>query len=407
MTRALAFGGGVPNNRGEETSVTVAGRCGAGGGSAAGGGAASIKLHLLQRAACCKGPALRAVCVRQCGTGRLTLLWLLWRSPVAHRRGRGHGHGHGHEATPGEDEKMHNFFEADPTIGLSREESRKHEAARHIQAAALGRVIGSTMKLKREMLLERLELELNLQRGLRLLLLCIALFVLVVYSMVVESTSPFRLGLLQTFKTVFLLDDSLADIKTLRAFKDYMKTLNQQTRLLMPLSTEYFSEHGGEIRIFEGTRSFEEKLPLNVRHMNPKVDTPEWTLTAWVQLEKEGGANIVRKPLGVSAQEKDCTCWGWYVGWPNDRFDYGAHDFAGSEDYHIVQETVGIVCMCLVPFERFVDVGSRQAHQMRSAHTRTENRKYICVGRRWEDALSRADCHARKGGNVGGCTEKV
>ena len=343
---------------------------------------------------------MRALCVRQCGSGRLTLLRLLRRSPVAHRRGHAHGHGHGlgHGATPSEDEKMHIFFEADPTIGLSREESRKHEAARHIQAAALGRVIGSTMKLKREMLLERLELELNLQRGLRLLLLCIALFVLVVYSMVVESTSPFRLGLLQTFKTVFLLDDSLADIKTLRAFKEYMKTLNQQTRLLMPLSTEYFSEHDGEIRIFEGTRSFEEKLPLNVRDMNPKVDTPEWTLTAWVQLEKEGGANIVRKPLGVSSQEKSCTCWGWYVGWPNDRFDYGAHDFAGSEDDHIVQETVGIACVRLVPFERFVDVGSRQAHQMRSAHTRTtENRKYICVGRRWEDALSRADCHARKG----------
>ena len=263
--------------------------------------------------------------------------------------GGGHAHAHGHHQGmhEGDSEKMHDFFDRVPseTVGLSREESRKHDAACHIQAAAFNRVIGTRTQLKREMLLERLELELNLQRGLRLLLLCIALFVLVVYSMVIESTSPYRLGLLQTFKTVFLLDDSLAHIKTLRAFKDYMKTLNQQTRLLMPLSTQYFSEHNGQVKVFEGMRSFEEPLQLNVAL---KVDTPEWTLTAWVQLENEGGANIIRKPLGVSNKEKDCTCWGWNVGWPNDVFEYGAHDFAGSEDHDIIQETVGNACMCLV-----------------------------------------------------------
>lgn len=71
-------------------------------------------------------------------------------------------------------------------------------------------------------LLERLELELSLQRGLRLLALCIMLFTLICYASVLESASPARLGLLQTYKTIFGLDDSLADIKTIEDLKGFL-----------------------------------------------------------------------------------------------------------------------------------------------------------------------------------------
>jgi hypothetical protein len=261
---------------------------------------------------------------------------------VAHRSSSHKANGEDREA---HNNKMPEFFDRQrihPATGEpdTAEDRRRQKAAQTIQAAAINRLVAPRIQVKRVTLLERLELELDMQRGFRLFLLCSILFILVVYAQMIEGDGLKRLGLLQTFKTIFLLDDSLADIKTLRGLKDYMGTVSKQSRLLMPLSSEYFSEQEGEIRLFEGIRSFDEALPLNVRDMRPKVDNQEWTITAWVQLEKEGGANIVRKPLGEALEEKDLSCWGWYVGWPNDRFYYGAHDFRGSTDSHINQESI-------------------------------------------------------------------
>jgi len=61
---------------------------------------------------------------------------------------------------------------------------------------------------------------------------------------------------------------------------------------------------------------------------------------AWVKLPKNGGANILRKSLGKSQAEKDLSCWSWYVGWPSDRFDFGAHDFRGGSLTSELQESV-------------------------------------------------------------------
>ena len=223
---------------------------------------------------------------------------------------------------------------------LSCQGQLRQRAAMKIQAAAIRRLICPGIQIERSMLLDRLELELHMRRGLRLFFLCIVLFVVILCAHTVEADSLKRLGLMQTFKTVFLLDDSLADIKTIHGLRGYLQTISARSRLLMPLSMEYFSEQEGEIRIFEGIRSFEAALPLNVRDMHPKVDTLEWTMTAWVQLEKEGGATIIRKPLSSSEDGKHLSCWSWYVGWPNDRFEYGAHDFGGSTDSHIMQESI-------------------------------------------------------------------
>ena len=95
------------------------------------------------------------------------------------------------------------------------------QAAGKIQCASMtSGLIAPTTKLKRTNLVERLELELSMQRGLRLLFLCMALFTLVVLASVIESASASRFGLLQTYQTIFGLDDSLADIKTVEALKE-------------------------------------------------------------------------------------------------------------------------------------------------------------------------------------------
>jgi len=32
----------------------------------------------------------------------------------------------------------------------------------------------------------------------------------------------------------------------------------------------------------------------------------------------------------MNTAEAKLSCWAWYVGKPNDRFDFGAHDFRGG-----------------------------------------------------------------------------
>jgi hypothetical protein len=95
------------------------------------------------------------------------------------------------------------------------------QAASTIQSAAMRRLIALDShgepipELSRKALVGRLELELATKRGLLQFVLSLVLFSLVVYSAVHESTGPARLGLLQTFKSTFHLNDSLAGIKTL------------------------------------------------------------------------------------------------------------------------------------------------------------------------------------------------
>ncbi len=63
----------------------------------------------------------------------------------------------------------------------------------------------------RQPLIDRLQLELNLMRGLRLLVLCALMFGLVIYAANLELRSAQRLGLLNTYTTIFELNpDDLA-----------------------------------------------------------------------------------------------------------------------------------------------------------------------------------------------------
>ena len=72
------------------------------------------------------------------------------------------------------------------------------------------RILGGGYKLKTEMLIERIELELKLQRGLRLLLLCLAMFAVVIFAAIQERQGSARLGLLNTYKSLFQVNRILA-----------------------------------------------------------------------------------------------------------------------------------------------------------------------------------------------------
>ena len=89
-----------------------------------------------------------------------------------------------------------------------------------------------------------------------------------------------------------------------------------------------------------GLDLFKEKRILEVKGLEPRINSRAWSLMAWVKLPKNGGANILRKSLGKSQAEKDLSCWSWYVGWPSDRFDFGAHDFRGGSLTSELQESV-------------------------------------------------------------------
>ena len=60
--------------------------------------------------------------------------------------------------------------------GTTRADTRSRAHAQIIQRAALTRLIGDKTALRRTALLERVQLELELQRGLRLLMLCLGMF---------------------------------------------------------------------------------------------------------------------------------------------------------------------------------------------------------------------------------------
>jgi hypothetical protein len=220
-------------------------------------------------------------------------------------------------------------------------DTREQAAAKTIQRAALPRLIGDHAALQRKPLLERLELELELQRGLRLLMLCFCMFAAVIYASILESQAPVRLGLLNTYKSLFSLDDSLADVKTSNDLMEYLSMISQQARLIQPVSSAYFvEESGGELKILSGLHRFVETEILESPQIQPRVDSPSWSLMAWVQLPENGGANVLRKPLGKTPDEAKLSCWSWYVGSPNDRFDFGAHDFRGGTFTSEMQESV-------------------------------------------------------------------
>ena len=145
------------------------------------------------------------------------------------------------------------------------------------------------------------------------LLLCFCMFAAVIYASILESQAPVRLGLLNTYKSLFSLGDSLADVKTSNDLMEYLRMVSEQARLIQPVSSAYFVEEAGEVKILSGLRRFDKPEILESPQVQPRVDSPSWSLMAWVQLKENGGATVLRKPLGKTPDEAKLSCWSWYV----------------------------------------------------------------------------------------------
>jgi hypothetical protein len=109
---------------------------------------------------------------------------------------------------------------------------------------------------------------------------------------------------------------------------------------LQPLSSQYFIEETGEMKIMGGVRKFLEEDNVEIEGLEPAIDSAAFSFTAWIRLKPGGGANVIRKPLGKSAIEKPLSCWGWYVGHPAEGFHFGAHDFRGDASETAMQESI-------------------------------------------------------------------
>ena len=74
-----------------------------------------------------------------------------------------------------------------------------------------------------------------------------------------------------------------------------------------------------------GVNPFIDTFSLDVKGLEPRVDSPSFSMMAWVQLKKGQGANIIRKSVGKTPEEKPLSCWAWYVGAPQESFSFGGH----------------------------------------------------------------------------------
>lgn len=165
------------------------------------------------------------------------------------------------------------------------------------------------------------------------------MFAVVIFAAVQEKQGSTRLGLLNTYKSLFSLDDSLAEIKTIDDLFEYLRLVSSQSRLIQPTSSEYFIETSGELKILKGVHSFDRPEPIEVAALVPRIDSPAFSFMAWVKLPEGGGASIVRKPLGKTPALRGLSCWSWYVGEPADRVTFGAHD-CGRRDEELEEVVV-------------------------------------------------------------------
>jgi hypothetical protein len=74
-------------------------------------------------------------------------------------------------------------------------------------------------------------------------------------------------GLLNTYKSLFSLDDSLAEIQTRDALFDYLREVSKQARLIQPLSSAYFVEEMGQLKVVSGVCMRSVFLALNSPEM--------------------------------------------------------------------------------------------------------------------------------------------
>ena len=89
--------------------------------------------------------------------------------------------------------------------------------------------------------------------------------------------------------------------------------VSEGARQLQPASSTWFVAETGDIKIMKGIRKFHTAEVVNVEDLAPRIDSPSFSMMAWVRLKEGKGSNILRKPLGQVPDEFKLSCWGWCV----------------------------------------------------------------------------------------------
>eukprot|EP00961_Rhodomonas_salina_P201447 2717683-Rhodomonas_salina.1 len=147
----------------------------------------------------------------------------------------------------------------------------------------------------------------------------------------------------------FALQESYADTFDLAAastivapyqLRDALRVFSENVRTLQVLSSDFFVETEGQLKILSGIKDFSEAQVIEVEGLMPRVDTASFTFSAWVQRNSiDSSGYILRKPLG-RGREQSMSCYGWFIGRTNiPQVVFGAHD-VGLLDQSLNEEQV-------------------------------------------------------------------
>jgi len=179
-------------------------------------------------------------------------------------------------------------------------------------------------QLDRKNLIERIALEEEMTVTFWLFLLYGAIFALLLQSMFSEMDPGAQRGLHRSYERNFALD-SVGDITTVEELRTFLQSMSKASRRMQIQSSEYFVT-AAEQKIVSGLVSLTAPLSLLAGGLSARIDSPAFSISAWVELGSSAGAYVIRKPLRPTGTYYALSCWGLYVGQSEMRFDFGAHD---------------------------------------------------------------------------------
>eukprot|EP00930_Biecheleria_cincta_P090995 TRINITY_DN8047_c0_g1_i8.p1 TRINITY_DN8047_c0_g1~~TRINITY_DN8047_c0_g1_i8.p1 ORF type:complete len:1707 (+),score=239.26 TRINITY_DN8047_c0_g1_i8:19-5139(+) len=202
-------------------------------------------------------------------------------------------------------------------------------AARIIQRLVIKKLrLDNRTRLVRTALVERLQLEVRLGKGIRLMLCFMALFGLMISADVIE-TSAAKLKLTDHYRRTFELD-KLNGIQKIAELKSYLRNLSAASNTMQVSSSSYFVNRD-QVMIVSDPAFYEHSHYMDVKGLSFPVDAVEVSFLAWVQVDAGRRVNLLGRRL--DKQVSSLSCWSWIYG-PEMEFDFGAHDYGHLHDSH-------------------------------------------------------------------------
>ena len=111
-----------------------------------------------------------------------------------------------------------------------------------------------SIELDRKLLLDRLRLEQKVWDGWFVFVNALILFVVVILVLIIGSVSQVRLEIQTSLERTLDLQKLIA-IRTPAEFQDYLHVVSKRGRTMQPLSSDYFSDTEGTIKLLTGAPS--------------------------------------------------------------------------------------------------------------------------------------------------------